>query len=205
MEKVLKDRPPIEKISHNLVRSVGIKIKKTMGGIKFVYRAEIVSELNQLGFSIDILKVRGGEMPLPLLHKHVDEQAAQEAYWSAQAEKARYELSVAQDEFDYWFESKYARHFGELQDRGVPKPTEKEVNARISAKCQGSLRKKKAHIRKLETRYRLLHNACYASIVTKGKMLQTLRNIIQGGTVRAPSIEVENLGEADLTNLRGGG
>lgn len=192
----MRDKPPLEVIAKNLLNSVGIKVEKTTVGIKFVYKnKQIIDDLEQLGFSIDVLKMRGGETPLPILGRHVDEQASLEAYWSAQAETARYQLSVAQDSYDFWFETKYAICFVQLQDRGVPKPTQNEVNARISKCFPKAMLSKKIHIRKLEHNYRMLHNACLASIVTKGKMLQTLRNIVQGsGYVKLPSVENETIG-----------
>lgn len=187
-----RDKPPIEKISKNIMGSVGISTKKTKGGIKFVFKnKEIIGDLKQLGFSISILKVGGGEMPLPILREHVDNQAALEAYWGAMAETARYQFMVIQDEFNYWFEAKYALCFRELQDRGVPKPIQKEVEARISLKYKKLLLGKKNKLRLAEKNYRVLANACYTSIVTKGKMMQTLRNIIQGGGTRMPLVDVD--------------
>lgn len=205
MRTIVSRYRPVAIISAQLLNSVGIRIKKTMSGIKFVYRQEVVDELKQLGFSIDMLKVKGGEMPLPLLRQHVDEQAAQEAYWSSQAEIARYELSVEEDKYNFWYESKYSKCFGQLQERGVPKPTKQEVDARISLKYGTVMLKNKEHLRKIERRYRLLYNACFAAIVTKGKMLQTLRNIIQGGSIKIPAVENEVIGEVDLSNVKVGG
>jgi hypothetical protein len=177
-----RDQVKKEIVAKSQLESVGIKPIKTKTGIKFIYEnTQIISDLEHLGFSLDILKVQGGEMPLPDLAVHVDEQASLEAYWSALAEKSRYELMVEQDAFNYWFESKYSRCFNELQMHGVPKPIQKEVEARISFKYKEILTKKKKKLRDAEYRYRLLCNACHASLVTKGKMLQTLRNIIQGG------------------------
>ncbi len=200
----MRDKPPLEVIAKTLLNSVGIKVEKTNVGIKFVYKnKQIIDDLEQLGFSIDVLKMRGGETPLPVLGTHVDEQAALEAYWSAQAEVARYKMSVAQDEFDFWFENHYATCFVQLQERGVPKPTQTEVNARISKIFPKAMMKKKLHLRKLEHNYRMLHNACLSAIVTKGKMLQTLRNIVQGsGFVKLPTVENEiGNSEVDIDNL----
>jgi hypothetical protein len=205
----ISERDPVKKeiVAKSQLESVGICLKKTKAGIKFVYQnTQIIDDLGHLGFSLDILKVQGGEMPLPDLAIHVDEQASLEAYWSALAEKTRYELMVMQDEFNYWFESKYSRCFNELQMQGVPKPIQKEVEARITFKYKEILCKKKKRLRDIEYRYRLLCNACHASLVTKGKMMQTLRNIIQGGNTKmtisdVPSIETETR-KVDVTCLR---
>lgn len=199
----MREKPPLEVIAKTLLNSVGIKVEKTDMGIKFVYKNQkIIDDLEQLGFSIDALRMQGGETPLPLLGKHVDEQAALESYWSAQSEAARYQWSVAQDAYDFWFENKYASCFIELQDMGVPKPTQTEVNARISRKYPKTIMNKKLHVRKLEHNYRMLHNACLSAIVTKGKMLQTLRNIVQGSNfVKLPHIENEVIGGVDVDNF----
>jgi hypothetical protein len=198
-----KERPPVEVIAPALLKSVGVSlIKKDKGGIKFVFKDQkVLDDLAQIGFSIDILRVGGGEMPLPILAEHVDNQASLEAYWAARAEKARYELMNAEDNFQYWYESKYAKAFSDLQDRGVPKPIQKEVEARISMKHRNELSRRKAAVRTAEYNYRILHNACLASMVTKGKMLQTLRNIIQGGNTKFPLVEVEK-DTPNLNNLR---
>lgn len=193
---------PIEFIAKKLLNSMGVRVKKTMSGIKFIYREEIIKELDQLGFSLNLLKVRGGEMPLPVLHKHVDEQAAQEAYWSSQAEKARYEYSVGEDDYNFWYSKIFGEIFHKLQEDGIQKPTEKEVNAEIAKKYPKNLKKRKEHLRVLERRYRMLFNCCYASIVTKGKMMQTLRNIIQGGQIKMASVEIETIGSSDLSNIK---
>jgi hypothetical protein len=197
-----KDRNvPIEYISKQLLHSMGVRVKKTMSGIKFVYRKEIVDELQQLGFSIDLLKVKGGELPLPVLREHVDEQASQEAYWFAQAEKARYEFSVGEDDYNFWYNGIYGKMFTKLQEDGVSKPTEKEVNAAIADNYPKNLKKRKEHLRVLERRYRMLFNCCCASIVTKGKMMQTLRNIIQGGNIKMASVDTEVIG-GDLSHMK---
>lgn len=195
-----------EIIAPVLLNSVGIHVKETHNGLKFVYSDKgIVDELGQLGFSIDVLKMQGGETTLPILADHLDEQSALEAYWSALAEKARYELKVCEDEFEMWYSVLYSQSFSALQDRGVPKPTQKEVEARISRKKPNELRSKKNKLRIFERRYRILKNACWASIVTKGKMLQSLRNVIQGDNkygLRIPNIDNEVGDDLDITNIK---
>lgn len=202
-----RDRPPVHVLAPTLLNSVGITVAKTDTGIKFVYKnKQIISDLDQLGFSIEVLTLRGGETPLPVLAVHVEEQASLEAYWSAQAEQARYKYSVAEDSFNFWYESKYAKHFTQLQDRGVAKPIQKEVEGRIARLCGEELKRRKEKVRKLEYRYRMLSNACLASVATKGRMLQTLRNIIQGngaGKIFLPSVDNEVIGgENDITAMK---
>jgi hypothetical protein len=213
MAMLERDQVKKEIVAKSQMKSVGIEMEKTRTGIKFVYEnKQIIADLEHLGFSLDILKVQGGEMPLPELAVHVDEQASLESYWSAIAEKSRYELMLEQDKFNWWFESKYSKCFNELQMNGVPKPIQKEVEARISFKYKDILNKKRKRLRDAEYKYRILCNACHASLVTKGKMLQTLRNIIQGGNSKmpitdVPTIETETktIKELDITSLRIGG
>jgi hypothetical protein len=198
-----KDKPPIEQITPTLLKSVGVVLQKDKDGIKFIFKdKKVLDDLAQLGFSIDILRVAGGEMPLPILAEHLDNQAALEAYWAARAEKARYEFMKTQDIFNYWYESKYARCFRELQERGVPKPIQKEVEARISREYGKVLKIKKEELRLAEYNFRILHNACFASMVTKGKMMQTLRNVIQGGNIKVPLIETEDHSNIDVKRIR---
>lgn len=198
---MLTDRPSVEIISNTLLNSVGVKVLKTMSGIKFQYKKEILSDLEQLGFSIDILKVKGGEMPLPLLHKHVDEQAALEAYWSAQSEKARYRLKLSEDLLVFFEEKIYYKCFNKLVANGIPKPTANEVKARMASMYGKKLNERRKKVMKLEHQYRMLFNCCYTSIATKGRMLQSLRNIIQGGMIRMPSVETESIG-GDLDDVK---
>lgn len=202
MSNTERDRPSVQQIAPMLLKSMGVRIERTSTGMKFVYKEEIVKDLDQLGFSIKILKL-GGELPLSALQEHLDEQASLEAYWSSQAEEARYKMSVAQDNFNFWYECKYAEQFNYLQSDGVPKPIEKEVRARIAKQYPNGLRKKTERLRRLEKKYRMFSNCCLASIVTKGKMLQSLRNVIQGSQIqRAPSIEIEEeTGSGDPDNL----
>jgi hypothetical protein len=188
----VKDLADRQKIAPALLKSAGVIVKRKNDGIRFIFkRTQVLDDLKQIGFSLDILKVGGGEISLPDLSIHVDNQAALEAYWGSLAEKARYEFHAEEDEYNLWHESKYSRCFGELQDMGIPKPTQKEVEARISSKYQKHLSKRKEKLRKLESNYRIMLNVCYASVVTKGRMLQSLRNIIQGGNMKIPLIETE--------------
>lgn len=168
---------------------------------KFIYNQTTIDDLKQLGFSIEILRVNGGEMPLPELSIHVDEQASLEAYWNAQAEKARYKLKLAEDKYKYWYETKYNQCFSELVDMGVPKPIQKEVESRIAEQYSKVLRQKQEKLRKVEYRYRMLMNCCVASIVTKGRMMQSLRNIVQGNTYKMGTLDPEVMSENNSLSI----
>ena len=203
MKKLKTSEVEKEKIAPLLMKNMGVGLKKKGNSVRFVFKNnQILDELSQLGFSLDILIVGGGSLPLPLLREHVDNQSALEAYWGSMAEKSRYMLSVAQDNFNHWYELKYAKCFAELQERGVPKPIQREVEARISFRHSGQLLKRRKKIRKLEQNYRILHNVCYMSVLTKGKMMQTLRNIIQGGNNRMPDIGVETPEHPEPSSIR---
>lgn len=202
MQEIVQDRPPIELLAPVLMKSVGISLKRDGNKVKFVFKdKKTIDDLAQLGFSIDILRVNGGEMPLPVLAEHIDNQSSLEAYWGARAEKARFELMSEHDSFQYWFDAKYAVCFNELQDMGVPKPIQKEVEARISRKFGKELKIRKEKVRVLEFNYRMLHNACFTSIATKGKMMQSLRNIIQGVRDKY-TLDAEVIDNTDLTKMR---
>ena len=178
----------------------GIKVK----GMKFVYKnKKVIDDLKQIGFNIQMLKVEGGELPLPQLSIHVDEQASLEAYWATQAETMRYKMGLAEDEFKYWYETKYYQCYKFIHEHYDKKPTQREVEARIMNKFGEEFKVKKDKIRELEYKYRMLNNACYASIVTKGKMMQTLRNVIQGNTFKGNliGVEGEQIGEVDPEKL----
>lgn len=166
-----------------ILRTVGIEIKKNNeGGMKFVFNdTKVIDDLKQIGFSLDVLRFQEGDLSLPELEQHLEVQAALEAYWSAKAEKQRFIFSCVEDEYNIWYEKVYAQRFDYLQNKkGIGKPTQKEVDAAISKKYPSTMAKKLKKKREAEYNYRILNNAIYTSIVTKGKMLQSLRNTIQG-------------------------
>jgi hypothetical protein len=197
---MINDRPPMKDIAKTLLNSKGVEVKTEKNGIKFVFHDNyVIDELKQLGFALDILKVQGGEMPLPVLAIHIDEQASLEAYWSGLAEKARYEFSVVNDNFDYWYQGKYALISDSIFKEEGKKPTQKEIECKIVKKYRKILDKKRSIVRKAEHNYRILSNVCFASVVTKGKMLQSLRNILQPKDF---SIGINENKEIDLKKLK---
>ena len=79
------------------LESMGVKTWKRKGEFIFEFRPEVITELKQLGFVIEVLEVGGGELPLPVLADHMDKHAALEAYWGALSEEARYRLQLGED------------------------------------------------------------------------------------------------------------
>jgi len=164
------------------LKSMGIKTWRRKGEFVFEFRPEILDEAKQLGFVIDILEVGGGSLPLPALADHMDKQAALEHYWSTAAEIARFELEEAKGKWNVWYMERYLWAFNHLKDlEGIPKPTKLEVESTIYDKYKKQYKKFQHHLRKLEKNHRILSNACHAAIITKGEMMRSLRNIIQGG------------------------
>lgn len=166
-----------------ILSKVGIEVKKNHeGGMKFVFNdTKVIDDLKQIGFSLDVLRFQDGNLTLTELEEHLEAQSALEAYWSAKAEKQRFIFNCIEDEYNIWYEKIYAESFEYLQEKkGIGKPTQKEVDACISRKFPKTMAKKLKKKREAEYNYRILFNAIYTSIVTKGKMLQSLRNTIQG-------------------------
>jgi len=197
MKKTKINLPEKEKVAKRQLKSMKVKVWEDKGNFVFEFRPEIISEIRQLGFILEVLEVGGGELPLPALADHIDKQAALEAYWSAAAERARYKLQLQQDKWDRWYNKAYMWAFDELKlVDGVPKPTAREIEAKIYKTFSKKYDKKKEKLREFEYNYRLLCNVCHASIVTKGKMLQSLRNILQGSN--ADGIEVKRTEITDV-------
>jgi len=63
---------------------------------------------------------------------------------------------------------------------GEKSVTDKGVACRIAFKHGKEMSKKKKEINELEFQYRMANNVIRSSLITKGTLLPTLRNIIQG-------------------------
>ena len=164
---------------------MGIKVWKRKGEFTFEFRPEIIKEAKQLGFVIDVLEVGGGNLPLPALADHLDKQAALEHYWSSAAEVARFEWEESKAKWYTWYMERYNWAFNHLKDfEGITKPTKQEVEAQVYVKYKKIWNKRQEKLRKAERNYRILSNACHASIITKGEMMRSLRNIIQGSDLK---------------------
>ena len=185
---------PKAKISEKLMRNMGISKKSKMGQITFVVPSNLAEKLKeQFNFSFDMLNI-GGDLPLPELAVHLDEQSTMEGYIGTLVENARYELQLAEDEYDVWYHDKFYKVKEKLKDEytGKTNITDKYVESVLKSKYKNSYMKRKKKIAKLQYTYRLLNNAIFASIITKGKMMQSLRNVLQGGNQFGLGFETEN-------------
>ena len=144
----------------------------------------------EYNFSFDMLKI-GGDISLPELAEHMDNQATLEARFGYLAEMARYQKEVAVQEFEIWYAKKY-RRAKEYLTIGTKTPTEKAVEAYIIEKYEKTYRRLKEEVGKAEFQYRLLYNAIHAAIETKGKMLQSLRNVLMGTGFTGLNVQMED-------------
>lgn len=128
-------------------------------------------------FSIDQLKI-GGNIPLAELAKHVDEQASNEASCGMFAETARYQLAVAEQEYESW-ELKALQSVRKKILSENPRISETMIKSHFRKKYSDTITKKRKEILALEHQYKIL-KLMYDSIKKKGELLPTLRNIVQG-------------------------
>jgi hypothetical protein len=165
-----------EKAGFNLKHN-NIQVQFDAGNLVFVIPKELEQKLQkEYNFSVDALSV-GGDIPLPELAIHCDEQASMECHIGMLAEFTRMCLKNAQDEFEAWYWSEFnAVKSAILESQKTV--TDKTVESCIK-KTKRYLKKKMA-INEIEMRYRLLNNVIRSAIITKGSLLGTLRSIIQG-------------------------
>lgn len=165
-----------------LLKSERVKIRKQDGDYIFTIPEKIYNDvIDQCNFSLDQLKV-GGDIPLPDLAHHIDEQAAWEARIGFMCETVRYQWECAKEELDNWLEKiAYIVRKKLIEDLGKS-PTEKAVTNYIHSEYEETYLVFTAKCKRLEYKYRLFNHVIRAAIVTKGTLLPTLRNIIQGNT-----------------------
>lgn len=169
----------------------GIKTKKkTDGNTTLVIPKDVEKQAKEeFNFSFNMLKV-GGELPLIDLAEHIDEQASHEARFGMLTENARYLYQVKEQEYEIWYNEKY-NNVRKRLTKGTSKPTEKAIHAYIISRYSAEYKTLKAQVATAEHVYRLLNNAIYASIITKGKMLQSLRNVLMGNSGVGLNVESE--------------
>ena len=176
--KRIDDTPLIVK-SKTSLRSQGIKIDNREG-IKFKIPENIAKMIEKtFSFSVEQLSV-GGNISLPDLAVHLDEQSSLEFHVSGLSEYCRHALRNAEDEYEIWYNKTYFKCREYLKNKGEKAPSEKVVVCRLISKYSKNYRKRKQELNRAELEYRLLNHVIRASVVTKGVMLPTLRNIIQG-------------------------
>lgn len=162
------------------LKSVGIAVKRKNGNnITFIIPKGIEERLKkEYNFNFEMLTV-GGDIPLSELAVHVDEQSSMEAYASMLAENARYQLELAREEYEQWFESLCFKCRSHLNEK-FKSVTEKLLTGYVYTKYSEKIKIKKKRLIELEYAYRMLDRVIRSAIVTKGVMLPTLRNIVQG-------------------------
>jgi len=164
-------------LSQKLMKAVGIITKKKANGFTISIPANIWDQAEkEFNFSFNMLKV-GGDLSLAELAEHMDMQSANEATFGSLAEIVRYQKELMDIDFETWYSSKFYLAKNKLP---TGKNTDKAVHAYILKKWPEEYKDKKRVLCDLEFKYRLLNNAIFSAVVTKGKMLQSLRNILQG-------------------------
>ncbi len=169
-----------DKARFNLKRN-GVRYKlDDSGQLTFIMSEGLENKLKkEYSFSMDMLKV-GGDIPLPDLAVHCDEQASTQCHIGMMAEIVRYQLKQKQDEYDRWYNAIFYKTKNFMQKNNEKNITDKGVESRLKFKNQKKLRCFQSAINELEMQYRILDNVIKASVITKGILLPTIRNIVQG-------------------------
>jgi len=176
--------------SRSLLKHSGVKVKRERDSLTFIIPADKAEKIiKECNFSWEQLKV-GGDIPLSELAVHLDEQASLEARVGYIAEVARYALENAKTEFEAWQEQTYYKVRSHLEDTGHKSGlTENYIRGYMRTKYPKEMRKKESEISTLEFQYRLLNNVIRSAVITKGTLLPSLRNIIQGSNSNAEGIK----------------
>lgn len=183
MAKLIEDVERSERnmIARENIKRHGVKAEiNSLGNLTFVIPGWLEEKLHkEYNFSVEMLNV-GGNIALADLAVHLDEQPSLEAHAGMIAEWIRYQLKQKQDEFDLWYEKIFYKVKTHMVSSGEKSVTDKGVTCRIAAKYGEEMSKQKKEINELEFQYRMANNVIRSSLITKGTLLPTLRNIIQG-------------------------
>lgn len=166
--------------SNAILKKHGVKVKLSdTGKLTFIIPKTLEDNIKKhYNFSIDMLQV-GGEISLPELVVHCDEQPALEYNIGTLCEFVRYQLKQKEDEFEMWLSKKYFKVKEEAEITGKKHLTEKAIENLIKVKYEKRYLKYKQLINELEMQYRLL-SVIKSALQTKGVLLGTIRAIIQG-------------------------
>lgn len=169
-----------DKARFNLKRN-GIQAKfEDSGNLTFIIPKHIEEKIKKdYNFSTDKLNV-GGDIPLADLAIHCDEQASTEFHIGTLAEFTRFQHKQKLDEYEAWYQSKFHKTKTYMISAGEKSITDKSVESRVRSKYAKKIKRFTTDINTLEMQFRLLNNVIKASIITKGMLLGTIRNIIQG-------------------------
>ena len=180
-------------INRSLLNSERIKVKSSNGDLVFKVPEEIEEQLlKAIGFSFDNLRVGSGAS-LGALAAHINEHPVQEAYIGAETEKVRYALEIARTSMRIWEERSHHRMRKVLVDQGISKPTEKQISQAVfsNSKMRDEFLQIDKCLKSLEYKYRLLNNVVRSALETKGVLLPTLRNLIQGKNPNMDGVELD--------------
>lgn len=176
-----EDVPPFVKAVGKM-RSMGVdyKLDASTGQLVFVVPKDLEERLRkQYNFSADMLKI-GGDLPLTDLAVHIDEQSGMEYHSGMVAELVRYQFTRKKTEYEAWYQRIFFKVKQHLIQKGEKNLTDKTVESRIYARYGKKMFKYRQEIDLLEMQHRILDRVVHAAIVTKGVLLPTLRNILQG-------------------------
>ena len=81
-------------------------------------------------------------------------------------------------------------------------PTKTDIEARVWKKYGKKYKEFKKAILDAELKYRLLHNSILAGIQTKGKMLQSLRNVVQGNSGVGLDVSIGGIGGIGVDKIK---
>ena len=178
---VLKEDDDRNMVARQNIKRSNIKFEiSKSGNLTFVIPKWLESKLQkEYNFLIGMLNV-GGNIALADLAVHVDEQASLEAHASMISEWIRYQLKQKQDEYDLWYEKIFYKVKTHMVSMGEKSITDKGVVSRITSKYIKKMTKFKKELSELEFQYRMANNVIRSALITKGTLLPTLRNIIQG-------------------------
>lgn len=174
----------------NLLKHENIKVRKRKGKYVFILPSGKIDALTKTyNFSFEQLEI-GGDIPLAELAKHIDQQASLEANIGLVAEIVRYKLENERIHYDDWYEKIYYQCRLKIEEETL-KPTEKQISSYI---CNHKKYGKKnidwkLKLSEMEAEYRIINNVFRSALIAKGKLLPTLRNIVQDG-IAPTGIEV---------------
>jgi hypothetical protein len=171
------------KVARSNLKNMGVDVNldRNTGSLVFVIPKHIEDDIKRnYRFNVDMLRI-GGDIPLPDLAIHADEQSATEYHIGTVTEFVKHQLEAKRIQYDMWYEKIYYRSRNFLvRKEGTKGITEKYISSYITDRHGKRMLKYKNAIALLEMQYRMLNNVIRASVITKGSLLGTIRSIIQG-------------------------
>jgi len=173
MKTTTKKRRDKTLYSEKLLNTMGVFVSKKGGKVVLHIPLHLEKEAKKLyEFSFDMLSL-GGDLSLAELADALNEQATLEGRFAYLAELALYYHESLELECEEWYSEKH----GKIKD-SLNKPTTKDIECAVM-KTYKKYGKYKRQILEAKMKYRILSHAIHAAVVTRGKMFQSLRNILQ--------------------------